>query len=374
MKIKNTKAAERIRLAVAILILLALSIGMPFSSYQFVTAGLLVLCGAFLLFTARKKFAVVITFFLLFGLVSTDSGFGAAAVVLSVIVGTGLSAFLFEKTRSPLVALIPLLGFAAASAITRDPLSSVISLGYLLPSAALAVGLRKLQTRVGTVCLASASILAGIGVLAFIGIWRAAGAFSLSVLKDLAAELKSSFAEMLLSIEVPISQTETQKLFSRMDAQNLASAVVSLFPALLVIFCNVLAYLSQMVHYNLITRADASEKLDGKMYVELSPLAGAVFILSFILSAAISSSGDAAAVVTVCENIFLILIPGLALSGFTYTLRKIAERRRGGGFTIFFFIFLLFFNVASALLFAACIGAYHSIAAPLTVYLRSKKD
>ena len=374
MKLEKSRATEIFRLAIAIVILLALSIGMPFSGYQLVTAGLIVLCGAFLIITARKKFAVVIAFFLLFGLVSTDTGLGSVAVILSIIVGTGLCAHLFDKTASPFVAVIPVLGFTVATVITGDPLGSIMSLGYLLPSIALALGFKHVKSRVGAICTASAAVLVGIAALGAVLMYRATGTLSLSQLSELAQGLKASFAEMLLSLEVPISATETQRLFTRLEAQNMASSIVSLAPALLIIFCNAIAFFSQIVLYNLVIRSNEPEKLEQRAYIEMSAFAGVIFILSFFISAIVSPTGDGATVSTVCENIFIILIPGLAISGFTHTVFKLMQRRRGGGFPIFLFIFLLFFNVASALLFAACIGAYHSIATPLTVYLRSRHD
>ncbi len=370
-KIKTNTPREAVLYTVISAILLFLfAFGAPFASSRLVTAFLIAGAGTFLLVIARKKFSVVLALFCLFGMFSTEAGFSLAAVALSVLIGTFLSARLYDRTRSPFVFAIPLAAYALIIAITRDVILAMPALYAFLPSIALAVGFCRKESSAGTVCLTSGALLLTVAAAVSASMLAEYGTIDFGIFTSTADEFKKMIAELLLSVEVAVSADETKRMFTQNEALNLATSIVSLFPAFLICACNIFAYISQKNLHALVLRAGEDEKLtDDMIALVLSPMAGIFFYISFFISS-FSAEGVLA---TACENIFVIFIPGLALSGLMFQLARLAKTRRGG-FIVVLMIGMLFFAPSYALLFAACLGAYYSIANPLSAFLRSRKN
>lgn len=372
-QISNKKKA--VPSAVLIVLAALCSLGLAFVGNPIVAAVLVALTSAFLIVTAERKPATVL---LLFGLISfffNEEGISLVALLLSMVVGCSALAKAFDKLRSPLLWGIPVVAFVISAIVTGDLLISSVSLGFLLPAAALVITFKKKYARVGAICLISGAYMIFFAAFVLADIYVATGGISLSVFEEGAEYYRQSFADVIMQLELMDVTTEmTTPIFTPMQAQNLANEIVSLFPAFFVIFCNAMAYFSQKNMYALVRRDGDESRFEDKMIaIILSPFAGATFLISFFVMLFSSTSSDHALVCTVAENIFYIFIPGLAMSGIMFQIAKIARFRRGI-WVVVIFVILTFFNAGAALLLAACTGAYYSIAAPVYEFLNSKKD
>ena len=351
------------------------SLGLAFVNVTLI-AGLLVAVNcAFLIVTAERKPLTVI---FLVGLVSfffNPEGLMLVGALLSLIVGCSALARAYDKTKSLLLWGIPIAAFVIGAIVLGDLLLASLSLGFLLPAAALALSFSKKQARVGAICMISGAFMIFFSVFVLADIYVATGGISLSVFEEGAEYYRNAFAEVILQIEVMDVETETMSpFFSPLEAQNLANQIVSLFPSFFVILCNAMAYFAQKVMYGLVHRDGEADRIDDKMIAMiLSPFAGATFLISFFVMLFASTSTDFELAFTVAENIFYIFIPGLAMSGVMFQLAKVARFRRGI-LVVVIFVILAIINVGAALLMAACTGAYYSIAAPVYAFLNSKKD
>ena len=371
---KNNKKPRLLSTVAAILLTAICSAGMPFATNTYVAIGLVAVCSVFLVAVSRRKVSTVAALFLLIGTFATEAGMTVVAIILSMIVGTGVFARLIEKTRSHLLWFVPVASFCAAAVVTRDITLSLLSLGFALPALALAITFSKGEGRATSICATSAAILGGVAAITLVALYQLTGSLDLKPLYQLSVELRASVAEMLGEFQVQLPDGQITTLLSELDAQNIASTLVSLFPALLIISCNAVAFFAQKILFMMTFRAGEKEKLTPKVLaLALSPFAGVVFILSFFISTLAATSSDNAMLYTVCQNLFYIFIPGLAISGVMMKLAKISHERRGA-WIILPFLILLFLDIGSAVLLAAGLGAYYSIANPLAALLRSDSD
>lgn len=373
-KISNKKGT--LPAVLLILLSIACSLGAPFAAHNVIVAGvLLALTSTFAVVTAERRVTTALllasTIFLFF----TKEGIMLVSVLFSIVVGCGVFARALEKLRSPFLWAIPVVSFAIAAVVTKNLVTSMLALGFALPALALSATFSKKHARVGAICLISGSFLIGAVLFLLADIYSATGEINLAFFEEISNTYREAFTELLLQFETlnPKDQT-TEAIFTALEAKNLASEIVSLFPAFFVIGCNAAAYFAQKLMYVLVRREGEEHKFEDKMIaLIMSPYAGATFIISFFVMLAAGASTSHALAYTVSENIFYIFIPGLAASGIMFHVARIARFRRGG-WVVLPFILLAFFNVGFAMLLAAGVGAYYSIANPLHAFLESKKD
>lgn len=374
----NLKNKPGGKLSAVILILMSsvCAFGLPFTYNNFiVSAALLGVTAVFLIAAAERRVSTALLLISIVSLFSTAEGITVVAIALSLIVGCGVFARALEKLRSPFLWAIPVGAFILSAVVNKNIVVSLLALGFSLPAAALSYSFTKKHARVGAICLASFAFIAGFTVFLLADIYVATGSISLSFFEETAELYRVSFTEILSQFVIMNPETSlSEPLFTPMEARNIASEIVSLFPAFFVIMSNIAAYLSQKLLYSLVRREGELHKFEDKMIaLILSPFAGATFVLSFFVMIFASLSADHALAYTVSENIFYIFIPGLAASGIMFQLAKIAHLRRGA-WIIIPFVILAFVNIAVAILLAAGLGAYYSIASPVYAYLHSHNN
>ena len=371
IKIQNKKGA--LSSALLIIISAVCAFGLPFVEITIVAGALVLITSAVLIVTAERRFSAIL---LLAGLISLflyEDGIALVAIALSLVVGCGAFARALEKLSSPFLWAIPVAAFVTSALITKSALMPMLSLGFALPALALKISFSKKYARAAGICLVSGAFMIGTAILLLADMYFATGTISLKFFEENAELYRRMFTELLLQFETINPTTgETEILFSELDAKNLASEIVSLFPAFFVIMCNAAAWISQKLMYMLVKREGELHKFEDKMIaLILSPMAGITFVASFVIM--MTASADQALIYTVSENIFYIFIPGLAISGIMFQLAKISRLRRGA-WVIIPFVILAFVNIAIALILAACLGAYYSIAAPVYQFINSHRQ
>jgi hypothetical protein len=154
------------------------------------------------------------------------------------------------------------------------------------------------------------------------------------------------------------------KIFNESSLRLVADMVVSLIPALIIAPTLILSYLSNIVllrkYYNtewrsLMTPAACS--------LTIGPAAGLVYFISFLIVMFVSKRS---LFLMATYNMFLILLPGLCLTGINVILQN-ARRARGmrGMASILLLIAAVCCMGLSSFLFIALFGAYVTITVAL---------
>ena len=358
-----------------LLTVFALSFALPFIfTNVYVAIAVVAACAITIVAMSKRKFLTSIIFFAVISNFATESACATIGLILALVVGTGLFARVIDVWRSPLLAAIPVAAFAASAFILRDLAMASVSLIFALPALALFIAFKRREARVGAICLISASVFVSITAIIFCLMYKELGRFDISVLSQKAELYKAQIASVLDQLHLALPNGEAQDIFTMEEASAYAASAVSLFPAIFIIFCNAVAFFAQKLLYSFTTAAGELDKLEDRMIsLMMSPVSGAIWIVSFFVSTIAATSKDYATLYTLCQNIFLIFIPGLAASGIMIKLTKIAHTHQGVWIVIPF-ILLAFIDISIALLLAAGLGAYYSISIPLNRFLKANSD
>ena len=381
MNDKNSAAlsAHRVgfwRLLPAITVVLVAALSIPFASNFYVGVAGSGVCSIFIIATAKKKIPALLLLLLLFGVFGLPNGLPLITLILALVVGTGTFSWLIAYSGSPYLAIIPVLAYSATAIISKNWFGSLLALIFALPALALAHSLTAKSNRMGAICLTSGAFIITLVAAIFFSMLYFNGEIRFDVLREYSRNFTDTLKNTFMSYEVELISGAKEPLFSDVEAYNMASRIVTLFPAIAVLFFNVITFFAQHLQFTLVKATLPEDTITVKMAVFiLSPGAGIVYLLSFLVSSMVDSSHLGNTVSTVCQNVFMILTPALFIMGIMYFFAKAATKRiRALPLVIIGVVVLAFFNVSVALLLISCFGAYASVAIPLTAYLREKAD
>ena len=317
------------------------------------TVPLLVVAGAFLTFLTHSLLPAG----LLGGLVFTVSE-GSVLIALQ------------PKKKLAILPLIPLFGYGLTLLLSKDP---VASLAVLLPwpaAWALASGTRRCAAseegpnRVGVICATALTFGLTVAVLFAISLLQALGTLEPAALVEALESFRREFISELHNQPMPEGLTpDLIELWNEMrtyaNVENTVNTVFNLLPAICTVTALVFATLCQSIQHAAL-RAFGHEDCvtDRVKTFEMSLLSCVVFLiaaLSVMLSRGVHSTFFGA----VAENIYIILLPGLALAGLlrmTRSLTKKGPRAMGCLFYVITLGFCLLFFAPIVLAATEVIG------------------
>lgn len=318
---------------------------------EFVSLAVDVLLLVYLWFTTRTAKATVplllaagaFTAYLTASLIPTT-------VLLCIVFAVGEGATLLAtlpKKQAWIFPLIPLLAYAVAAAVSRSLLAALTVLIPLLPMLVLAWGTRNSAakedglTRVGVLCATSLALLLSFLVAVLAYLYCQLGTLNLTVIGELVEAYRTAYVDAILAIPLPEGTTEEMKeLLSPKNVENLVNSMINLLPALTVITVNVTVAVAQLIsHASLRAFGFEASITDRVRTFRMSLISCLVFIVSYFI-VILSGSEESTLASTVATNVYLILLPGLALAGLLRVTVWLAKKREGGG-CLFFLIFLL---------------------------------
>ena len=363
-----------LRLLPSIIVVFTAAIALPFASVLYVGAIASSIFAFFLIATAKKKIPVLLMLLLLVGTFGLPSGLPMITILLALIVGTGTYSWLISYTASPYIAIIPVLAYSIATVITQNWFGSLITLSFAIPSLVLALCLRSKTPRLASICRTSASFLLITALAIVLAMFYFRGEFRFDVLRGYANDFTRSITDILSGTEMELINGETEALFTPDEAYNMAARIVSLFPAIAVIFFNTITFFAQRLQFSLTKATLGNETISGKYIAFIaSPFAGIVYVLSFLISTLTNSSPSGKIINTVCQNLFVILTPALIGMGIMFFFANMAVKKiRFAPVIIIAVLVLLFINTQAALLLVSCFGAYASVAIPILTYYKEK--
>lgn len=364
-------AADPVRLAVVAILFLFSALVLPLSHVNTVSALYLLCAAAFYYALTRSVsalFPVAIPVMLLYGLTAftAKNPLALPAAFVAVLFGAVCGAFLIANLRGWkrwLASItLPLLAYAAALLVTRDPFLSLLVLIPAVLASVLAYCLLICKPLTPTVLLVAATVLLVAVAAWMIWLWRT-GWPDANPLVDLADRLREgllSYYERMLALYeaegMPID-------ISVDDLRHEIAAIGNILPGGTLALCLVFAFGMWRILLRLLatfkTLPHIPVRLSG---LTVSAVAAALFILSYFV--AIVSGGEGSSLTSaICLNIALALEPPLILVGFSSLIGK-GQARSCLSLLLVLGLFLLFMSSpASGLAIAAFVGAFHILLA-----------
>ena len=297
---------------------------------------LLVLIGAFLTFYTHSLLLAGI----LCGLVFTVS---EGSLLMAVQ----------PKSRLAVIPLIPLLGYGITLLLSRDPIAS---LSVLLPwpaAWALAHGTRRCAAseegpnRVGVICATALAFGLTAAVLLAVSLLRALGTLHPDVLLEAFEAFRREFIDALHTQPMPEGMTpELIEMWKEMhtyaNVENTVNDVFNLLPAICVVTALIFATLCQSLQHAALRTFGWEECVTDRVKAfEMSLLSCVVFFLA-CLPVFLDRGTTSTFLGSVARNIYVILLPGLALAGLLRLTRGISKKGPRAMGCLFYLIILGF--------------------------------
>ena len=353
---------------IAAILLFFSSLVIPFAELPSVCGIYILCCAAFYYVLSRSFFAMLyyaVPAFLLYSfgafLPGSPDPLLLPTVFLALLVGGGCGAFVLIHFHDPkkhlYLLLLPILAYGAAALITGDPLRGLLT---LLPAALAIVAAvcvllymrRTDATVLIAVVLAAMLVIAGVVTL---GVTGGLNGNPVVTLADTIRETVTSFlTDSRAKIDLPLTDV---------DISNTAALFVNLLPGLFLCLCSITAFLVWRTLLQLLITLRTLPRLPFRLAAfSMSKTSAAVF-LAFYIVALFANSAEATLLGTVCQNVALVLEPGLALIGFASIFSRGGARSCLSFVLVFGLVFVLWKSPATGITLAAFFGAFHILAA-----------
>lgn len=257
-------------------------------------------------------YILILAIFVIFG------GAPLPAALFSAFIGSVcVFAYLLLKKASPVIWGLPAIPAVAALLFSESPVGLLLSLISLPCALALTWSVKKELSRIGAVCRISASICVMIVALFGFYVYSSSGELSFSAAKAIIDTAKEQLTVFLGSATEQLQDMLGADLAS-VDLNSVItvaiSSVFNLLPAIIIVLCNISAYIIHSVFLSAYFASEEDKKKVMPMLVFDMSLTSAIVYIAALLLAFILVSDSVAIYGTAAENIVLILAPGLVLT------------------------------------------------------------
>ena len=298
-----------------------------------------------------------------------------AAVLIALIAAIALGALalsIITQKQATWVPLVPILAYAITLVFCRDALAALACLLPLPAAWALSFATRRSAeredgpTRVGAICIAALALTATVAALLALTLHRALGSLSPDTLTKALDAVREQAISWITSVELPADTSEELRaLFTRENVEWMINATINLLPGYVIAAVNVLVAIAQLLLQASLVSFGCGESLSDRVRVfRMSAVSCAVFAIAY-LGALIGNGGEVSTLWgTVAQNVYVILLPGLAFAGLLRLLTGIT-RRGMGCFSMLVLLFAPLLLIIAPLLPAAVevIGRFGSFIA-----------
>lgn len=332
------------------------------------TLLLLITVGAFLTFYTRSIFPAG----LLCGLVFVV-GEG------SVLIATQ------KKAHIPWIPLIPLLAYGVTSLLSRDPIGALAVLVPWPAAWALASGTRRAAekedgpTRTGVICATALALGLSLAVPLVISLLRALGTLEPTVLAE---ALEGFRQELILSIHTqPMPEDLTPEmieLWEKMTAyesvENKVNNAFNLLPGACVVTVLIFSTACQSIQHAALRAFEFEACVTDRVKAFGMSLVSCVVFLIAYLAVMLDLGTTSTLSGVVFENIYLILLPGLALAGLLRVTRGLSKKGPRAMGCLFYVIILAFCLIFIAPFVLAAVEVIGHIFEAVTSKLKFDED
>lgn len=270
------------------------------------------------------------------------SGIGTVAALASAI-----------RNKRYFVLLALPAAYGVCLAVSGDPIASLGTLVFFPPALVLGILLRK-NVKNGTLIASTAGCLLLLPTVALVAVaYQETGTVSLSFFTDYIMAFRDALipemSVMFETLGVPNAEEILLQSFN---------AVIRLLPAIAIIMCELVAYLAVLLGIVLAdTDQDSPLPVHTRVF-RMETASAVVFLVALVLSFFLQGMDGTAGVLWIsAQNLYLILLPGLALQEILLFVSKL----RTGQVGIFLPLLLILFAGALLPALLALLGAFHLI-------------
>ncbi len=250
--------------------------------------------------------------------------------LLCAIAVIGYGGFAIVSMHPMLVIAAPVASFLLALGITGDLMRAFSTL-ILVPFAlVVALALRLKLSRTASIAALSATLLVGFGVALLFVLLPRGGSLSVEAIRDLVLSLRDTLcAELAAVADYAAASGLLAKTLTEQDLLPLVNSALRLLPATLIVAVEILSYLGCLIAITLRASQFPNAELPAECRIfRMSAPSAVLFLVSFALSLLPLGKNDTVGVLLISAlNLFVILLPGLALCGAIRILIAFRERR-----------------------------------------------
>lgn len=270
------------------------------------------------------------------------SGIGTVAAAAAAIRG---------KRYFILLALPAAYGICLA--VSGDPIASLGALVFSPPALVLGILLRK-NAKNGTMIASTAGCFLLLPAVALVAVaYQETGTVSLTFFTDYIMAFRDALIPEMSVMFEELGVPDAEELL--LQSFN---AVIRLLPAICIITCELLAYLAVLLGTAL-ADTDKEDPLPAHSRAfRMETVSAVIFLVALVLSLLLQGMSGTAGVLWIsAQNLYLILMPGLALQQLLLFIAKF----RAGRIGIFLPLLLIIFAGALLPVLLALMGAFHLI-------------
>ena len=263
------------------------------------------------------------------------------AVLVGLIFGVGVGSSLLalaDKRQLTLFAAVPVLAYGVTLLLSKDPVGSVAALVPFPPMIVLAYGTRRSAaaedgpTRIGVICATTLASILSLGAMIALSLYRHLGSLELTVLKEALEVFRESLVQEIISMELPTEGmtseaiAEMKEMFTYANVSNRMDSLFNILPGLAVVTVNILAATAQLIQHAALREMGHNDSLTGRVKVFRLSLVSCVVFLAAYLVAVLENAAVATLAGTVAQNIYIILLPGLALEAMVRMMTALTQK------------------------------------------------
>ena len=286
------------------------------------------------------------------------------------------------KEKLPFFPLVPVLAYAAVTLLSMDPLGAMAALIPYPPMIVLALATRASAekedgpTRTGVICTTSVALGVSLGGMILLSLIRHYGTSNLSVILEHARQAVMDYTLSLdLSDVLTSEQLEImQELLSYENVKNAVNSLFNLLPALFAIAVMIPAAGCQSFLFSSLKAFGYGDSVTPQVKAfRMSTISCVVFLVAYAAvwldNAVVSSLAG-----TIAQNIYLLLLPGLALAGTSRATSSLARKGSRGMGCLFYLIILIPCLLVIAPIIPAMLEVIGNLFNAITAKLKSSED
>lgn len=278
-----------------------------------------------------------------------------SAVLASFLFAVGDGSVLLAvqpKNRLTWFPLIPMAAYAVTALVSRDLAGSLASLVPFPPMLVLALATRSSAgredglTRVGVICATSLTMGVSLGAMILLSVYRLLGTLEPAALLEAVEAARLSLIESISSAEIPEglneeTLAEVKEMLSYANVENMVNSAFNLIPAFFVIAVNLMATVAQSLQHASLRAFGFEKSVSARVTVfRMSLISCLVFFVAYVV-ALLEGTVTSTLAGTVAQNVYIILMPGLALAGMLRITSGLVRKGARGMGCLFFLVILI---------------------------------
>lgn len=289
------------------------------------------------------------------------------------------------KGKLAVLPLIPLLAYGVTAFLSRDLVTALVVLLPWPAAWALAVGTRRSAeredgpNRVGVICGTALALGLSAAALCAIALYRALGTLHPADLAEALEELRLALIAEIHSLPMPEGLTPDmielwEEMSSYAAVENTVNSVLNLFPAIFVVAVLLLSAACQSIQHAALRAFGLEECITNRVKAfEMSLLSCVIFLVAY-LAVFLDDSATSSAWGTLAQNLYVILMPGLALAGLLRLTRSLTKKGRRAMGCLFYVVTLAFCLLFFAPFILAAVEVIGHIFEAITSKLKFSED